>query len=284
MKRPEAVPATAAEALAQGVRMLREAGVPEAAGDARRLLSRALGVAPGRLTLVLPDPISLEEEAVYRALLMRRANREPVSHLLGTRTFWGRDFAVTAEVLDPRPETEILVAAALEEPFARVLDLGTGSGCLLVTLLAERAGARGLGLDLSPAALEVARDNASRHGVADRADFALSDWFGNQEGPFDLVVSNPPYIALDEMPRLEPEVRDWEPRLALTDEGDGLGAYRAILAGAASRLAPGGRLMVEIGPTQAEPVAAIGRSHGLARPEVRRDLDGRARVCLFRVP
>jgi release factor glutamine methyltransferase len=172
----------------------------------------------------------------------------------------------------------------LEEPFARVLDLGLGSGCILLTLLAERPEATGLGLDLSPAALEVARRNAARLGVTDRAAFAPSNWFETVDGLFDLIVSNPPYIALDEMPGLEPEVRDWEPRLALTDEGDGLGAYRAILSGAVAHLAPKGRLMVEIGPTQTEAVTAIGAARGLASPEVRRDLDGRARVCLFRAP
>ncbi len=210
--------------------------------------------------------------------------RQPVSQIVGSRNFWGREFLVTPHVLDPRPETEILIAAALEEPFQTLADLGTGSGCILVTLLAERGGTRGLGLDLSPEALTIARQNAEAHGVADRAEFRSSDWFSALGERVDLIVSNPPYIALSEMPGLEPEVRDWEPRLALTDEGDGLGAYRAILAGAAPRLAPGGRLIVEIGPTQAEAVTAIGKAHGMAAPEVRRDLDGRARVCLFRVP
>jgi release factor glutamine methyltransferase len=275
---------TGSELLVRGVRALREAGVPEAAGDARRLLAQALGVEPGRLTLILAEPVSVGIQDAYEALLARRARREPVSHLTGLRAFWGRDFEVTSDVLDPRPETETLVAAALEEPFARVLDLGVGSGCILLTLLAERPEATGLGLDLSPAALEVARRNVARLGVADRARFALSNWFEAVDGAFDLIVSNPPYIALDEMPGLEPEVRDWEPRLALTDEGDGLNAYRAILAGAARHLAPKGRLMVEIGPTQAEAVAAIGAAQGFAPPELRRDLDGRARVCLFRVP
>ena len=275
---------TGAEALVQGTRTLREAGVPEAAGDARRLLARALGVEPGRLTLVLPEPISDEQDSVYGTLLARRARREPVSHLLGTRAFWGRDFEVTGDVLDPRPETEILVAAALEEPFARVLDLGTGSGCILLRLLAERPAATGLGLDLSPAALEVARRNAARLGLADRATFALSNWFENVDGLFDLIVSNPPYIAAGEMPDLEPEVRDWEPRMALTDDGDGLTAYRAILSGARQHLAPKGRLAVEVGPTQAEAVTAIGAAHGLAPSGHRQDFDDRARVCLFCAP
>ncbi|MBP1805475.1 peptide chain release factor N(5)-glutamine methyltransferase [Rubellimicrobium aerolatum] len=275
---------TGAEALARGIRRLREAGVPEPAGDARRLLARALGIAPGRLTLVLSEPILTSRSEAYDALLLERAKRRPVSQLLGTRAFWGRGFLVTGDVLDPRPETEVLVAAALEEPYARVLDLGTGTGCILLTLLAERPEATGLGLDLSPAALAVAARNADALGLRDRAELRESDWFAAAGGRFDLVVSNPPYIARDEMPGLEPEVRDWEPRLALTDEGDGLGAYRAILAGAGAHLAPGGRLIVEHGPTQAGAIAALGAAHGFAAPEMRRDLDGRDRVCLFRVP
>lgn len=275
---------TGAEALARGVRILRDAAIPEAAGDARRLLAHALRVEPGRLTLHLPEPMNSNAAATYDALLARRARREPVSHLTGTRLFWGRNFLVTADVLDPRPETEILVAAALEKPFSRVLDLGTGTGCLLVTLLAERPDATGLGFDLSPRALEVARANAARHGVGGRAAFARSDWFAAAEGRFDLIVANPPYIAAAEMPALEPEVRDWEPRMALTDEADGLAAYRAILSGAQARMAPGARLLLEHGPRQADAIAAIGHAQGFPPPEVRRDLDDRARICLFRTP
>ena len=275
---------TGSEALVRGVRLLREAGVPEAAGDARRLLAHALGVAPGRLTVVLPDALMPVATEAYEGLLKRRAKREPVSHLVGTRSFWGRDFVVTQAVLDPRPETELLVAVALEEPFSRVLDLGTGSGCLLTTLLAERSDATGQGLDLSPAAIEVARANALRHGVTDRAEFAPSDWFAAASGRYDLIVSNPPYVAAQEMPGLEPEVRDWEPRLALTDEADGLDAYRAILSKARAYLTSSGRLAVEHGPTQAREIAAIGMGHGFAAPEHRRDMDGRDRVCVFRAP
>lgn len=275
---------TGSEALARGVRLLRDAGVPEPASDARRLLAHALGVDPGRLTLVLPDPMTRATSEAYGTFLARRAKREPVSHLVGARLFWGREFLVTADVLDPRPETEILVASALEEPFRRVLDLGTGSGCLLVTLLAENPGATGIGLDLSPKAIEVARANAARQGAADRAAFVLSDWFAAVDSRFDLVVSNPPYIASAEMPALEPEVRDHEPRMALTDESDGLTAYRAVLAGARAHMTPGARLLLEHGPTQAESIAELGQAQGFAAPEVRRDFDGRARVCLFRAP
>lgn len=271
-------------ALQDAASRLGSAGVLEPGGDARRLLAHAMGVALGRLTMHMQDELQPDVLERLSALVKRRANREPVSHLTGTRMFWGRDFRVTPAVLDPRPETEVLVAVALEEPLGTVLDLGTGSGCLLVTLLAERPLALGLGLDLSPAALEVARENAVRQGIADRAAFAFSDWFAAAGGTFDLIVSNPPYIAADEMGGLEPEVRDWEPRMALTDEGDGLAAYRAILAGARAHLAPGGRLLLEHGPSQAPAIAAIGRAQGFASPEHRRDLDGRDRACLFRAP
>lgn len=275
---------TASEALREGIARLKAAGVPEAAGDARRLLATAMGVPPDRLTLHMRDTLQRAENESFRSLIERRARRQPVSHLTGSRLFWGREFVVTPDVLDPRPETEALVAAALDAPFARVLDLGTGSGCLLVTLLAERPEAMGQGLDLSPAALAVAAENAGRHGVAGRAAFAVSDWFAAADGRFDLVVANPPYIAAEEMPGLEPEVRDHEPRMALTDEGDGLGAYRAILAGGAAHVAPGGRLILEHGVAQADAVAAIGQENGFAPPRHLLDLDGRRRAVLFRAP
>ena len=187
---------------------------------------------------------------------------------------------VTPDVLDPRPETETLVAAALEQPFARLLDLGTGSGCILISLLADRPSAQGVGTDLSDAALEVARRNAGQLGVAERVRFLRSDWFGGVQGRFDLIVSNPPYIAEDEMAALAPEVRDWEPRAALTPGGDGLAAYRAIAQGAGARLMAGGRLILEIGPTQGAAVTALLRAAGFDCVEIRPDLDGRDRVVI----
>jgi release factor glutamine methyltransferase len=268
-------------ALAAAVRQLDAAGVPEAGADARRLLAHALGVAPGRLTLVLPEPVLPDAAARFAALVARRAERVPVSQLTGSRMFWGRAFRVTSAVLDPRPETEVLVAEALQVPFARVLDLGTGSGCILVTLLAERPGARGQGLDLSPEALAVAGENASRHGVAERADFVLSDWCAAAEGIFDLIVANPPYVAAAEMAGLSPDVRDHEPHLALTDGGDGLSAYRDILRQAPRYLAVGGRLLFEIGASQGPAVTALARAAGFAGPRILTDLDGRDRVVVL---
>jgi release factor glutamine methyltransferase len=203
-----------------------------------------------------------------------------MAQITGERLFWGRSFRVTGATLDPRPETEVLVAAALAEPFARVLDLGTGTGCILLSLLADRPGTAGLGVDVSPAALAVAVENAARLGVV--AEFRLSDWFAGVAGRFDLIVSNPPYIAAAEMAGLAPEVRDWEPHLALTPGGDGLDAYRAIAGGVAAHLEPGGRLLLEIGPTQAAEVAALLAAAGLAGIEVLADLDGRDRVVAAR--
>ncbi|PTE19299.1 peptide chain release factor N(5)-glutamine methyltransferase [Phaeovulum veldkampii] len=275
---------TADQALRAAVARLGAAGIESAARDARRLLAHALGVAPDRLTLHLADALTAPQAAAFDAALAARAARQPVSQIVGARDFWGRGFRVTRDTLDPRPETETLVAAALEGAFLRVLDLGTGTGCILLSLLADRPMASGLGVDLSPAALAVARDNAVALGVAARAEFAVSDWWGAVAGRFDLIVSNPPYIAADEMAGLAPEVRDWEPHLALSPGGDGLDAYRALLAGAGAHLAPGGRLMVEIGPTQGPAVAAMMAESGLARVLVRPDLDGRDRVVIGHGP
>ncbi|HRO15392.1 MAG TPA: peptide chain release factor N(5)-glutamine methyltransferase, partial [Paracoccus sp. (in: a-proteobacteria)] len=198
------------------------------------------------------------------------------SQIVGWRDFWKHRFRVTRDTLDPRPETETLVAAALDRPWRTVLDLGTGTGAILLSLLADRPGAAGLGVDLSPAALDVARANAAALGI--NAAFAQSDWFSAVHGQFDLIVSNPPYIAAAEMAGLSPEVRDWEPRAALTDEGDGLGAYRAIAAGAGAHLAPGGWMMVEIGPGQGAAVAGLFCAAGLHQVTVAPDLDGRDRL------
>lgn len=271
-------------ALAEAAAALARAGVADPMRDARLLLAHALGIAPDRLVLHLADPPGAGAGARFRALVAERARRRPLSHLTGRRLFWGRGFAVTPDVLDPRPETECLVALALARPFARVLDLGTGSGAILLTLLAERPEAEGLGTDLSEPALAVARANAAALGTGARARFLRADWFAGVAGRFDLIVSNPPYVAAAEMAGLAPEVRDWEPHLALSPGGDGLGAYRAIAAGAGAHLAPGGRLLVEIGPSQGGAVAALLAAAGLAGIAVHPDLDGRDRVVEARNP
>ena len=271
---------TGAEALVLATRALAAAGIPDPGRDARRLFSHALGIEPGRLTLVLPDPLDIVTHANFDALIARRLTREPVSHLTGTRAFYGRDFIVNEAVLDPRPETETLIEAALSLPFKRVLDLGTGSGCILLTLLAETPASTGLGIDISAAACEVAAQNAKTLGLTQRAQFQLGNWHDGPLGAFDLIVANPPYIALAEMDELAPEVRIWEPRVALTDEGDGLGAYRAILKGIAKHMADGARLILEIGPTQAEEVSVLVLTTGFHAVDVIQDLDGRDRIVM----
>ncbi|SDC19239.1 peptide chain release factor N(5)-glutamine methyltransferase [Ruegeria marina] len=275
---------TAAQAMAAAAARLRAAGVPDPARDARLLLAHAARIEASRVTLIAPEDLAPEIAERYEQLIALRAVRVPVSHLLGEREFYGRRFKVSAEVLDPRPETETLVEVALSAPFDRVLDLGTGSGCILVTLLAERPTATGMGVDLSEAACLQASANAVLHRVAERVNIVASDWFERVGGRFDLIVSNPPYIALAEMQGLAPEVLRHEPEMALTDGGDGLGAYRRIAAGAPDHLVPGGRLMVEIGPTQALTVSQLFEAAGLSGIRVIPDLDGRDRVVAAILP
>jgi len=255
------VTADDAALIAGAVVQLDAAGLPGLLGEVRRLWAKADA-----------------DHDRFQGLADRRAAREPLSHLLGYRDFYKHRFTVTSDVLDPRPDTETLIEAALAVPFQRVLDLGTGSGCILLSLLAERPAVLGVGTDISDAALAVAAQNAAHIGVAARASLVQSDWFVAVDGTFDLIVSNPPYIALDEMQDLQPEVRDHEPRMALTDEGDGLACYRAIIAGAPAHLCQNGHLMVEIGPTQAGAVSALMAERGFAQISVTQDIDGRDRV------
>ncbi len=248
--------------LRKGAAVLAKAAIPDPQREAR-LLWRAT-----------PD----EDGQSFLAKITRRAKREPLSHILGYRDFYHHRFIVTPAVLDPRPDTETLIEVALRQPFSRVLDLGTGSGCILLSLLAARGQATGLGTDISAAALDVARQNQAALHLGQRARFLQSDWFERVEGPFDLIVANPPYITATEMENLQPEVRHYEPRLALTDEADGLTAYRLITKYAPTYLAPGGRLIFEIGATQAAAVTAMMRNGGFADISVNPDLDGRDRV------
>ncbi len=275
---------TAAQAMVAATARLRAAGVDDPARDARVLLAHAARIEAARVTLIAPEELSHEVAERYDQLISLRAIRVPVSHLIGERDFYGRRFKVSADVLDPRPETETLIEAALSEPFERVLDLGVGSGCILVTLLAEQQGALGLGVDLSEAACLQASANAVLHRVEARADIRQSDWFSAVKGQFDLIVSNPPYIALNEMDDLSEEVREHEPQMALTDGADGLSAYRLICAGLGRHLAREGRVLVEIGPTQGAAVAEMMRAAGLVEVTVLPDLDGRDRVVLGRNP
>lgn len=274
-------------AQAAAARALTQAGVDDPARDARLLVAHALGLPPDRLILSPGLVLDGAQSARLDALVAARVARQPMAQILGYRDFWRHRFIITPDVLDPRPETEVLVALALAEPFSRVLDLGTGSGAILLSLLADRADATGLGTDLSPAALRVAEANADALRLAPRATFQMADWFQGVAGRFDLIVSNPPYIPAADLPGLAPEVRGWEPALALSPlgdpGGDGLGAYRAISAGMRGHLALGGRLLVEVGAGQAPAVAALLARAGLAQVAIHPDLDGRGRVVAGRV-
>jgi len=262
---------------------LSEAGIDNAPREASLLAAFAAGIAHDRVAISMNDPVDQGHWEALDAVLRARLERKPISHILGYRDFFDHRFKIGPQVLDPRPETEVLVRAALGDPYARILDLGTGSGAILISLLAARQDATGIGSDLSQEALELAAANAERIGVSERCSFVRSDWFSALQGSFDLIVSNPPYIAADEMAGLSPELGH-EPRMALTDEGDGLAAYRAITSGANTHLVPGGRLMVEIGPTQGQIVSGMFDEAGLEAVSILPDLDGRDRVVMGKLP
>jgi release factor glutamine methyltransferase len=278
---------TRGEIIIGGAARLARAGVPDPERDARLLLRWAAHMDGAQLSAALTDPAAAREISRFERAIEARERRIPVSHITGEREFWGRRFQVTNAVLDPRPETETLIAHALQGPPAvRVLDLGTGSGCILLTLLAEWPQARGVGVDNSAAALAVAAQNASSLGVAERAELTLGDWCAGLQGQFDLIVSNPPYIAADELAALSPEVRLHEPLSALCPDGDpggdpggdGLDAYRRIAAGIGPLLAPGGQLLMEIGPRQGAEVRQILTDAGMTVTAILPDMDGRDRV------
>lgn len=277
------------EALAAGIVRLREAGIDNPTRDARALIAKATGLHVSRVALEPDFALTDDMRQGFDAMLARRAAREPVSKILGKREFWGREFHLTKDTLDPRPETESLIAAALEgAPAARFADLGTGTGIIAITLLLEWPDAVVFATDISGSALKIAEANAETHGVTERMQLLQisqeGDWYGALPGDLDLIVSNPPYISDEEMQMLSPEVRDHDPHLALTPGGDGLQPYRAIADGALRHLVPGGQLLVEIGWKQGAAVADIFRAAGLKGIAVLPDLDGRDRVVSATAP
>ncbi|WP_338548369.1 peptide chain release factor N(5)-glutamine methyltransferase [Roseovarius phycicola] len=256
---------------------LERAGIEGAAREARILAAKAADIPVDRASLSFQEVVAREAQSKLEAFIASRVLRMPLSHITGTRAFYTHEFTVTPDVLDPRPETETLIETAFESDFQHVLDLGTGSGCILLSLLAACPDAAGVGTDVSHRALDVALGNAARLELSDRCLFLTSDWYSDVEGQFDLIVSNPPYISAEEMEDLQPELTH-EPRQALTDEADGLSAYRKIIPGAGAHLRPQGRLLVEIGWTQADQVAAMFETSGFTNVNVAPDLDGRDRV------
>jgi len=267
---------------------LTAAGIDNVRFEARLLLSHAAGLSIEQLIARGPDPAPVAVTAMLRDLTARRVRREPMAYILGEREFWGLPFKVSPAVLVPRPDSETVIETVLDlfpdrgRPL-RIADLGLGSGCLLLTLLREYPQAVGVGIDASPEALEMARVNAGALGVASRARLEAGDWreAGWAErlgGPFDLLVSNPPYIGSNTIDGLMPEVARHEPRLALDGGADGLAAYRAIAAEAARLVVPGGWAVVEGGEGQAADIAALFAAAGLKPGAPRQDLGGVDRV------
>lgn len=267
---------------------LSAAGLDNARFEARLLLARASGLSVEQLIARGNMPATAAVAAALRELTARRVQREPMAYILGEREFWGLPFKVSPAVLVPRPDSETVIEAALalmperHRPW-RILDLGVGSGCLLLTLLREFPAAHGVGLEVSEPALEIANRNAAALDVADRVKLVLGDWRqpGWAErlgGPFDLVVSNPPYIEDGAVDGLMPEVSRFEPRLALEGGPDGLAAYRAIAAEAARLVAPGGRLLLEAGEGQAAELYRVFQSTGFTAEAPWKDLGGIDRV------
>ena len=271
---------------ATATKVLRDGGIETPALDARILLRSATGLSLEALIAKGREPVGAEQARRFSDYVNRRLAGEPVSRIRGRREFYGRTFRIDRHTLDPRPDTETLIEATLDAAAQaqrggrplRLLDLGTGSGCILITLLAELPNALGLGVDISAGALDCARENAAVLGVAGRARFVAVDWFEGLSGRFDLIVSNPPYISAAELASLPRDVAEHDPRAALDGGRDGLGAYRRIAARAAAFLDNGGRILVEIGPTQGPAVAELFRAYGLVvEDDAVKDLAGRPR-------
>ena len=271
--------ATARHALAD---RFRQAGIDSAETDARLLMAHALGIDRAELIANGERALTLEQTKSIDALAERRLKHEPVARIFGRKEFWSLSLQISPAVLVPRPETETVIEAALDAVVRdarqmerlRILDIGTGSGALLLALLSELPNATGTGTDISAAALEVARGNAERSDLATRCTFVACDIAAGVRGPFDLIVSNPPYVAHGEIASLAPEVRDYDPALALDGGADGLNGYRAIAAQARGLLAPGGMLIVELGMGQEAAVRALFTKAGLTVAAARHDLAG----------
>ena len=274
-------------ALKEAVVLMKAAGLDTPVLDARLIVQHALGISWDTLYLKEDQPLEQEEKTRLESELSRRAAHEPVSRIVGRRHFWTLDLAVSPDTLDPRPDTESLVetvVAAFPERTQplRFLDLGTGTGAILLALLAEYPNATGLGIDKSEGALGVARTNADSHGLSPRVAFSSGNWTDGVAGPFDVIVSNPPYIESGHLPGLPPEVREHDPILALDGGTDGLDAYRAIIPALPGLLDPNGLAVFEIGEGQADAVTRLACENGLAPAGTRKDLGGIVRALSFK--
>lgn len=271
--------------LADATARLTAAGIDEARGDARLLLAAATGWDAAILHAFAERDVAPETAAAFEASIARRAARAPVGRILGRRGFWTLDLALGPDTLEPRPDTETLVEAALAAfpiPPARIVDLGTGTGALLLALLSEWPRTLGLGIDIAPGAAAVARANAATHGLADRAHFVVADWTAALGGPVDLVVCNPPYVETGAA--LAPEVADHDPARALFAGADGLDDHRRLWPDLARHLAPGGTAILEIGAAQGPAATALARAAGFAEVRIRQDLGGLDRAVVASLP
>ena len=270
-------------ALRHATAQLNDVGIETAARDARLLLAACMGICASRLTLELSQTLTPKVIAHYDEFIAQRCAYKPVSRILGYRDFWGRRFSITSDVLDPRGDTETLISTVLPHSAARVLDLGTGSGVLAITLAAEWPKATVVATDISSKALQVAQNNAETLGVAGQVQFSQSDWFDNITGTYDLIVSNPPYIADAEMSQLMPDVVNFDPKIALTPGGDGLGPYRIIAKMSPQFLNAGGAVAVEIGRSQGPSVVELFQKAGFSQIAIQRDLDCKERVVFAKL-
>tara|TARA_Y100001936_G_scaffold253516_1_gene318660 strand:- start:22334 stop:23185 length:852 start_codon:yes stop_codon:yes gene_type:complete len=277
---------TISSALESAVTILAAAGVDNPRIDARLLLCHTAQIEPAT---VISDPdkkLLPEDVRTFEELIERRVRREPVSHLIGEREFWSLPFKVGPDVLDPRPDSETLINAALKLIDNRsreisVLDLGTGSGCLLITMLTELPYATGVGVDISERALSVARINAEANAVSSRASFLKSSWGELVNERFDLILCNPPYIAISEFENLEPEVSQYEPEIALCAGDDGLQKYRELASEVFRLIVPNGFAVVECGRGQLASMVEIFSNEGLQLRERHTDLGGIERCGVF---
>lgn len=275
-------------AIEGGAGQLAAAGIAESRREARLILALALETDPSALIAWPERAIDAAGQARFETLIARRAAHEPFSRLKGSREFWSLDFTLSRDTLDPRPDSETLVEAALEllpdrSAPLRLLDFGTGTGCLLLALLSELPNATGLGVDRLPGAVDSARRNAERLGLEPRAQFRQGDWDRGIDEKVDVILANPPYIPQDEIRSLAPEVAGFEPVEALDGGTDGLDAYRVLAPAAARLLGPGGFACIELGLGQISAVSGLFAESGLTIKTVRRDLAGIER-CLVATP
>ena len=273
--------------IAAAAARLKAAGIEAPAREARLLLVHATGLTTGRIVAYPEQIVAPTLIAAFEQLVDRRARREPVSRILGHREFWSLDFIVTPATLDPRPDSETIVEAALDRVPDRnaaltLIDFGTGTGCLLLALLSELPRGFGIGIDRSEDAARVAATNAAALGLAARARFVVGDWAEALTGGVDLIVANPPYIPEGDIAGLAPEVRDHDPLGALAGGADGLAPYRALAPAAARLLKPGGHVVFEIGQGQAAAVGDLATAAGLVPCEERADLGGIIRAVVLR--